>query len=213
MWSLLVRRHLSDLLRSIFQSSFTHITHYKSCWTFLCGLDTSFSGIYCWSIQQCFIVANLLYCWSIQHFFIMAHSCFDWTRFWVFNIELRLNLGHRLLRLDSRRNLESVPRFAEICYFHSHVYDFWRIMTSEKESIISTLPFCVYLKQIFEWRSSNTRLPKKSPKPSLQTSRSGKGSEWRRRSADKSPIKGYLVKLASMCVLYLQLAYFFEWVF
>ena len=42
------------------------------------------------------------------------YLCFDWTQFLVFNIELRLDLGYRLLRLDSRTNLESVPRFAEI---------------------------------------------------------------------------------------------------
>ena len=35
--------------------------------------------------------------------------------FWVFNIKLQLNLGYRLLRLNSRTNLESVPQFAEIC--------------------------------------------------------------------------------------------------
>ena len=41
------------------------------------------------------------------------YSCFDWTRFLVLNIELRLDLGYRLLRFASRTNLESVPRFAE----------------------------------------------------------------------------------------------------
>ena len=45
---------------------------------------------------------------------LACYSCFDWTRFWVFNVELRLNLGYRLLRYDSRTKLESVPRFAEI---------------------------------------------------------------------------------------------------
>ena len=33
----------------------------------------------------------------------------------VLNAELRLHLGYRLLRFTSRMNLESVPRFAEIC--------------------------------------------------------------------------------------------------
>ena len=38
MRSPLVRRHLSNhLLWSMFQSSATHITHYKSCWTFCVG--------------------------------------------------------------------------------------------------------------------------------------------------------------------------------
>ena len=41
MWSPLVRKHRSDhLLWSIFPSSLTHITHYKSCWTFFVGSCT-----------------------------------------------------------------------------------------------------------------------------------------------------------------------------
>ena len=40
-WSHLVWRHLFDLLLwPIFRSSFTHITHYKSCWTFCVGSYT-----------------------------------------------------------------------------------------------------------------------------------------------------------------------------
>ena len=42
MWSPLVRGHLFDhLLLSIFHSLVTHITHYKSCWTFCVGRYTS----------------------------------------------------------------------------------------------------------------------------------------------------------------------------
>ena len=37
--------------------------------------------------------------------------------FGVFNMELQLNLGLRLLIFDSRTNLESRPRFAKICFF------------------------------------------------------------------------------------------------
>ena len=44
------------------------------------------------------------------------YSCFDWTQFSVSNIELRLDLGYRLLRFASRTNLESIPRFAEIWF-------------------------------------------------------------------------------------------------
>ena len=54
--------------------------------------------------------------WYSSEFESEWYSCFDWTRFWVFNIELRLDLGYRLLRLDSRTNLESVPRFAKIWF-------------------------------------------------------------------------------------------------
>ena len=54
--------------------------------------------------------------WYSSEFEPGCYLCFDWTRFWVFDIELRLDLGYILLRFDSRTNLESVPRFAEICF-------------------------------------------------------------------------------------------------
>ena len=44
------------------------------------------------------------------------------------------------------------------CCIYSRVYNFGLTMTSEKESSISTLLFCVYKNEILEWRSSNTRL-------------------------------------------------------
>ena len=52
--------------------------------------------------------------WYSSEFEPGWYLCFDWTRFCVFNIELRLNLGYRLLGLASRTNIESVPRFAKI---------------------------------------------------------------------------------------------------
>ena len=49
----------------------------------------------------------------------------DWTRSWVFNIELRLDREHRLLRFALRTNLESVPCYAEIwssVFTHSSLF-------------------------------------------------------------------------------------------
>ena len=37
------------------------------------------------------------------------------ARFWVINIELRLGLGYKALVFASTTNLESGPRFADIC--------------------------------------------------------------------------------------------------
>ena len=52
--------------------------------------------------------------WYSSNFEPGWYSCFDWTQFLVSNIELRLDLGYRLLRFALRANLESVPQFAEI---------------------------------------------------------------------------------------------------
>ena len=57
LWSLLVRRYLSDhLLWSIFQSSVTHITHYKSCWTLCVG------SYPCTAITILLLTANIKAC-------------------------------------------------------------------------------------------------------------------------------------------------------
>ena len=61
--------------------------------------------------------------WYLSEFEPGWYSCFDWTQFLVFNIELRLDLGYRLLRLDSRMNLESVPRFAKIWKLINGIYE------------------------------------------------------------------------------------------
>ena len=54
--------------------------------------------------------------WYSIDFEVGWYSCFNWTQFLVSNIKLRLDLGYRLLRFASRTNLESVPRFTEICF-------------------------------------------------------------------------------------------------
>ena len=55
MWSLLVRRHLSDqLLWSIFQSSFTHITHYKITGPFRSRVASLHSVELIWGAKEAF---------------------------------------------------------------------------------------------------------------------------------------------------------------
>ena len=67
----------------------------------------------------------------------------DWTRSWVFNIELRLDREHRLLRFALRTNLESVPCYAEIwssVFTHSSLFkqsDQWgNKFNQEKNSVL-----------------------------------------------------------------------------
>ena len=45
---------------------------------------------------------------------------------WVLNIELRLDLGYRLLRFTSRTNLELVPWFAKICFLLDLLQSYWK---------------------------------------------------------------------------------------
>ena len=53
--------------------------------------------------------------WYSSEFEPGLYSCLDLAQFSGFKIELRLDLGCSVLRFASRMNLESVPRFAEIC--------------------------------------------------------------------------------------------------
>ena len=52
------------------------------------------------------------------------------------SIELQLDLGHRLLKLDSKANLESVPRFAEIWLHLKFLYLFFFVSIIWKSSSI-----------------------------------------------------------------------------
>ena len=67
--------------------------------------------MHAWILESVFMCERQY--WS--EFKPVYYSCFAFKWFWVFNIELRLDLGDRLLRFASRQNLELGPRYAEIC--------------------------------------------------------------------------------------------------
>ena len=56
--------------------------------------------------------------WYSSEFEPGWYLCFDWTRFWVFNIELRLDLGYRLLRLglENESQVSTPIPWVKICF-------------------------------------------------------------------------------------------------
>ena len=94
-----------------------------------------------YNLQESVFVYEL---WYSSNFEPGWYWCFDWTQFLVADIELRLNLGYRLLRFTSRTNLESVPRFAEI----------WNLKKGVGFQIPTVLDFnlsAVQMVPLFEW--------------------------------------------------------------